>query len=45
MPRRTDESFRKMMQDPVPRNIRKAERAGVVVDENALTFGRRRQQL
>jgi Acetyltransferase (GNAT) domain len=30
---RSDEDLRKPMQDPVPRNIRKAERARVVVDE------------
>ena len=30
---RSDEDLRKAMQDPVPRNIRKAERAKVVVDE------------
>lgn len=30
---RSDQDLRRPMQDPVPRNIRKAERAGVVVDE------------
>lgn len=30
---KTDADFRQAMHDPVPRNIRKAERAGVVVEE------------
>jgi lipid II:glycine glycyltransferase (peptidoglycan interpeptide bridge formation enzyme) len=30
---RTDDELLRAMQDPVPRNIRKAQRAGVVVDE------------